>query len=113
MRYHRFKIDQTVVSSMPSLPAERYTIVRLLPLVHGEPHYRVMGKNDGRERAVLEGEIRLPGLYDDRLVHEPTDDGALAAPVGCGNYRTKCDCGKNACSASTRSAEASGRPSGR
>ena len=71
MRYHGFKIDQTVVPSTPSLPPGRYTILRLLPLVHGEPHYRVMGKDDGRERAVLEVEIRLPGPLDDRLVHQP------------------------------------------
>jgi hypothetical protein len=70
MRYHRFKIDQTVVPSAPSLPAGRYTILRLLPLVHGEPHYRVMSKDDGRERAVLEGEIRLPERSDDRLARE-------------------------------------------
>jgi len=68
MRYHRFKIDQTVVPSVPTLPSGRYTIIRLLPLVHGEPHYRVMGKDDGRERAVLEAEIRLPSPLDDRLV---------------------------------------------
>jgi hypothetical protein len=78
MRYHRFKIDQTVVPSTPSLPPGRYTILRLLPLVHGEPHYRVMGKDDGRERAVLEAGIRLPGPVDDRLVHQPTTDEALA-----------------------------------
>jgi hypothetical protein len=63
---------------MHSLPADRYTILRLLPLVHGEPHYRVMGKHDGHERAVLEREIRLPGLYDDRSIHQPTTGEALA-----------------------------------
>jgi hypothetical protein len=71
MRYHRFKIDQTVVPSTLSLPAGRYTILRLLPLVHGEPHYRLIGKDDGCERAVLEGEIRLPGPSDDRRVRQP------------------------------------------
>jgi hypothetical protein len=71
MRYHRFGIDQTVVPSTASLPADRYTILRLLPLVHGEPHYRIMGKNDGRERAVLEREIRRPDLSDDRLAPQP------------------------------------------
>jgi hypothetical protein len=67
MRYHRFKIDQTVVPLTPSLPAGRYTIVRLLPLVHGEPHYRVKGKDDGHERAVLEREIRPLDPHADRL----------------------------------------------
>jgi hypothetical protein len=78
MRYHRFKIDQTVVPSMSSLPFGRYTILRLLPLVHGEPHYRVLSRDDGRERAVLEREIRLPGLYDDRSIHQPATGEALA-----------------------------------
>jgi hypothetical protein len=67
MRYHRFKIDQTVVPSTSSLPAGRYTILRLLPPVHDEPHYRVISKDDGCERAVLEGEIRLPDLHAERL----------------------------------------------
>jgi hypothetical protein len=70
MRYHRFKIDQTVVPSAPTLPAGRYTILRLLPLVQGEPHYRVMSKDDGCERAVLEGEITLPDRYDDRAAYQ-------------------------------------------
>jgi hypothetical protein len=70
MPYHRFKIDQTVVPSTPNLPAGRYTIVRLLPLIYGEPHYRVMSKDGQHERAVLEGEIRLPELSDDRLARQ-------------------------------------------
>jgi hypothetical protein len=78
MRYHRFKIDQIVVPSMSSLPPGRYIILRLLPLVHGEPHYRVLSKDDGRERAVLEREIRLPGPYDHRVAPQPTTNEALA-----------------------------------
>ena len=67
MRYHRFKVDQTVVPSTSSLPAGRYTILRLLPPVHDEPHYRVIRKDDGCERAVWEREIRLPDLHAERL----------------------------------------------
>jgi hypothetical protein len=58
MPYHRFKVDQAVLPSTPRLPCECYTIVQLLPLVHGEPHYWVRGACDGLERAVLEREIR-------------------------------------------------------
>lgn len=71
MPYHHFKIDQTVVPSMSSFPPGRYTIVRLLPLVHGEPHYRIISREDGHERAVLEAEIRLPIPADDRLIRQP------------------------------------------
>jgi hypothetical protein len=71
MAYHRFKIDQTVVSSTPSLPSGRYTILRLLPFVRDEPHYRVRSAYDGHERAVLEGEIRLADLDYNRLMAKP------------------------------------------
>jgi hypothetical protein len=59
MPYHRLKIGQTVVPLTPSLPAGRYTIIGLLPLVHDELHYRVRSE-EGHERVVLEEEIRLP-----------------------------------------------------
>jgi hypothetical protein len=66
MPYHRFKVDQAVLPSTPRLPCECYTIVQLLPLVHGEPHYWVRGTGDGIEMAVLEREIRLSDASDDR-----------------------------------------------
>jgi hypothetical protein len=44
----------------PSLPAGRYTILGLLPLVQDEPRYRVSSNDDGRARVVSEEEIRLP-----------------------------------------------------
>jgi hypothetical protein len=62
MPYHRFELGQTVV--VPSggrdalLPSGPYVIVRLLPLVEQEPHYRVKSTIDGHERALLEGQIR-------------------------------------------------------
>jgi hypothetical protein len=68
MPYHRYKVGQTVV--VPSggrdalLPSGPYVIVRLLPLVAQEPHYRVKSTVDGHERALLEGQIRL-------IVQEP------------------------------------------
>jgi hypothetical protein len=65
MSYHRFKVDQTVVASAPTLPFGRYTILRLLPLVNGEPRYRVKGVQEAFERAVLQTEIRLPDRRND------------------------------------------------
>jgi hypothetical protein len=68
MPYHRYKVGQTVVA--PSgvrdalIPFGPYVIVRLLPLVDREPHYRVRSTVDGHERALLEGQLRL-------IVQEP------------------------------------------
>jgi len=62
MPYHRFGVGQTVVA--PSgvrdalIPPGPYVIVRLLPPVGSEPHYRVKSSVDGHERALLEGQIR-------------------------------------------------------
>ena len=62
MPYHRFKVGQTVVA--PSgvrdalVPRGPYLIVRLLPLIDDEPHYRVKSAVDGHERALLESQIR-------------------------------------------------------
>ncbi len=62
MPYHRFAVGQTVVA--PSgvrdalIPPGPYVIVRLLPPVGSEPHYRVKSAADGHERAVLEEQIQ-------------------------------------------------------
>jgi hypothetical protein len=68
MPYHRFKVGQTVVAPSGGrdalLPSGPYVIVRLLPLVGREPHYRVRSTVDGHERALLEDQIRL-------IVREP------------------------------------------
>jgi hypothetical protein len=65
MPAHRFRVGQTVVVpwSGPegALPLGPYVIVRLLPLVAGEPQYRVRSSVDGHERALLESQIRLQG----------------------------------------------------
>ena len=63
MPYHRFKVGQTVVAPSGGrdalIPSGPYVIVRLLPLVDREPHYRAKSTVDGHERAVLEGQLRL------------------------------------------------------
>jgi hypothetical protein len=43
-----------------AIPPGPYVIVRLLPLVDAEPHYRAKSSVDGHERALLESQIRLP-----------------------------------------------------
>ena len=54
-----------VSSGVPDalIPPGSYVIVRLMPPVGGEPHYRAKSAVDGRERALLEGQIRpvMPG----------------------------------------------------
>ena len=64
MSAHRFRVGQTVVvpwsGPQVGLPLGPYVIVRLLPLEHGEPHYRVKSSVDGHERALLESQITLP-----------------------------------------------------
>jgi hypothetical protein len=82
MPYHRFKVDQTVVPSTPSLPTGRYTIVRLLPLVSGEPRYRVRGTGDALERAVLQSEIKLPDPDDSRPARQRSEAPAAAETNG-------------------------------
>ena len=83
MPCHRFKVGQTVVA--PSgvrdalIPRGPYVIVRLLPPIDDEPHYRVKSVADGHERALLESQIRP-------LAQEPAPAGertpvAKAAPV--------------------------------
>jgi hypothetical protein len=76
MPYHRYKVGQTVVAPSGGrdalLPSGPYTIVRLLPLVDSEPHYRVRSTVDGHERALLEGQIRL-------IIQEPESKRTVPA----------------------------------
>ena len=61
MANHRYKVGQTVVAASGRdalTPSGPYIIVRLLPLVGDEPHYRVRSTVDGHERALLERQIR-------------------------------------------------------
>jgi hypothetical protein len=62
MVYHRYKVGQRVTAASGRdalLPSGPYVIVRLMPLVGHEPHYRVKSVVDGHERALLEGQLRL------------------------------------------------------
>jgi hypothetical protein len=63
MPYHRFKVGQTIVApfggSHALIPRGPHVIVRLLPLVDGEPQYRIRSAADGQERVVLERYIVL------------------------------------------------------
>jgi hypothetical protein len=71
MAYHRFKVGQTVYAPPGGLdaliPHGPFVIMRLLPLVDDEPHYRVRGTVDGREWPVLERQIRLVEERPSRL----------------------------------------------
>jgi hypothetical protein len=62
MPYHRYKVGQTVEApfsgSNALIPRGPLVIVRLMPLVAGEPQYRVRSTADGLVRAVLESQIR-------------------------------------------------------
>jgi hypothetical protein len=64
MPYHRFKAGQTVVAPSEGrdlhIPRGPLVVVRLLPLVDGEPQYRVRSEDEGHDWVVLERQIRLP-----------------------------------------------------
>src|SRR5262249_40268608 len=59
---HRFAIGQRVfvpwAGQAAQVPSGTYVVVRLLPSVNGEPHYRVKSTSDGRHRALLESQMR-------------------------------------------------------
>ncbi len=55
---HRFRLGESVIPFSPGIPLGPYVIVRLLPLVNGEPHYQAKCKADGHVRALLEQQIR-------------------------------------------------------
>jgi hypothetical protein len=79
MVYHRYKVGQRVMAASGQgdalLPSGPYVIVRLLPLVGHEPHYRVRSTVDGHERALLEGQLRP-------VVPDPTTREAATDKVG-------------------------------
>jgi hypothetical protein len=60
MPYHRFKIDQTVVPSAPTVPSGRYSILQLMPIRDSGPRYQIRPIADAFESWVLEEQIRLP-----------------------------------------------------
>ena len=57
MPNHRFEVGQRVASHSPHVPPGPYEIVALLPLVSGQPHYRVRSTADGHQRALLEVQL--------------------------------------------------------
>ena len=63
MPYHRLKVGQTIEASSGGpralIPRGPHVIVRLLPLVDGDPQYRVRSGADGLDRVVRESHIRL------------------------------------------------------
>jgi hypothetical protein len=63
MPYHRFKVGQTIEAPSGGphavIPRGPHVIVRLLPLVDGDPQYRVRSSADGLDRVVRESQIRL------------------------------------------------------
>ena len=86
MPYHRFKVGQTVVAPSEGrdlhIPRGPLVVVRLLPLVDGEPQYRVRSEADGLDRVVLERQIRP---VEERPEHEPPLKPAGDAGTGCGD----------------------------
>jgi hypothetical protein len=50
--YHLFKIAQTVISFAPDLPPAPVVIVRLLPQLGDEPHYRVACLINGHQTTI-------------------------------------------------------------
>jgi hypothetical protein len=63
MPHHRFKAGQVVAlvggPGVQHIPHGPLVIVRLLPLVDGQPQYRVRSEADGLDRVVLESQIKL------------------------------------------------------
>ena len=60
---YRFKVGQTIVvpwigRAAGLMPSGMYVVVRLLPPVGGEPHYRARSATDGREWALVESQMR-------------------------------------------------------
>ncbi len=60
--YHRFEVGQTIMVPWAGrtavMPSGKYIVVRLLPPIRGEPHYRAKCAADGREWALLESQMR-------------------------------------------------------
>ena len=74
------------------VPLGPYVIVRLLPVEHGEPHYRVRSSVDGHERALLESQIQGTGGETGE------DRGSTGKPSGAAQVRV--GAGANSCNRS-------------
>ena len=91
MSTHRLRVGQTIVvpfsGPQGAIPHGPYVVVRLLPLVDGEPHYRVRSEVDGHERALLEGQIRL---FEDPGRRRPRFTGRRRAVLSGQAQRPTC-----------------------
>ena len=80
---HRFAIGQRVIvpwaGQAAPVPSGTYVVVQLLPLVGGEPHYRVKSTIDGRHWALLESQM-LPGPPQPRI--EQLSEAGEVQPEG-------------------------------
>jgi hypothetical protein len=70
MPNHRFSVGERIVVPFMGraagvMPSGMYIVVRLLPPVSGEPHYRARSTHDGREWALVESQMR-PAAADAR-----------------------------------------------
>ena len=71
------------------VPSGTYVVVRLLPSVGGEPHYRVESTADERHRALLESQLRsMPPQATQSEVPEVRPDGMEGRPDGDGTQRS-------------------------
>src|SRR5690242_2925126 len=80
---HRFAVGQRVIvpwaGQAAPVPSGTYVVVQLLPLVGGEPHYRVKSTVDGRHRALLKSQM-LPGPPKPRI--EQLSEAGEVQPEG-------------------------------
>src|SRR4051794_10085725 len=97
MSAHRFRVGQTVVVpwSGPegAIPLGPYVIVRLLPVEHGEPHYRVRSSSmatSGRFWKIRSGHWSSGRLWSRFPVHR-MPGGADSARIG------RCACQQREC----------------
>jgi hypothetical protein len=84
MPSHRLKVGQTVVAPSEGrdvhIPRGPLVIVRLLPLVDGQPQYRARSGADGLDRVVLERQIRLAEDWSPREPSPPKRAGRWVWP---------------------------------
>jgi hypothetical protein len=66
LAYHRFKIAQIVTSLAPDTPPGLFVILRLLPHIGGEPHYRIASAIDGQQRTLPQSQIEPAPRAEDQ-----------------------------------------------
>jgi hypothetical protein len=79
MPSHRFKVGQTVVAPSEGrdlhIPRGPLVIVRLLPLIDGQPQYRVRSEAAGPDHVVQERQIWLAEDWSPREPSPPKRAG--------------------------------------